>query len=166
MTAVTCPNPADLERLFLGGLPAADAEALEQHILECNACLGKLKALFRTKETLAGVLRDDTLCESSDNAPVVTHLIKRLESLRPAAAALPKGNAMLTFTCTACQKKLSVKEELAGKKVKCPGCGAVMAVPAPVPAGGPKSPSIPIHGASDAERTVRSKCRNEAAALP
>jgi serine/threonine protein kinase len=37
---------------------------------------------------------------------------------------------MIAITCTACRRKLSVKEELIGKKVKCPGCGAVLAVPA------------------------------------
>jgi hypothetical protein len=36
---------------------------------------------------------------------------------------------MIAFACPSCQKKLSVKDELAGKKVKCPGCGQVMAVP-------------------------------------
>jgi serine/threonine protein kinase len=33
---------------------------------------------------------------------------------------------MLMFACSACQRKLSVKEEFAGAKVKCPGCGAVV----------------------------------------
>jgi serine/threonine protein kinase len=37
---------------------------------------------------------------------------------------------MLTFACPGCQKKLSVKEELAGKKDKCPGCGQPLIVPA------------------------------------
>jgi len=37
---------------------------------------------------------------------------------------------MITFTCPSCQKKLSVKDELAGKRVKCPGCGKAIAVPA------------------------------------
>ena len=36
---------------------------------------------------------------------------------------------MITFACPACQKKFSVKDELAGKKGKCPGCGQVVAVP-------------------------------------
>src|SRR5438034_10009009 len=36
---------------------------------------------------------------------------------------------MIAFTCTSCQKKLSVKEEWAGKKVKCPSCSKVMLVP-------------------------------------
>jgi formylglycine-generating enzyme required for sulfatase activity/Leucine-rich repeat (LRR) protein len=146
MPAVTCPPPADLERLFLGGLPTEDAEALERHVLECNACLEKLKNLFRAKDTLAGVLRDETRGDSPDNAPIIAHLIKKLESLRPVASSLPKGNPMLTLTCTACQKKLSVKEDAAGKKVKCPGCGAVMTVPVPVPAAGPNSQSSPLSG--------------------
>ena len=41
---------------------------------------------------------------------------------------------MIAITCSACQKKLSVKDNLAGKKVKCPGCGEVTAVPAAVAA--------------------------------
>jgi formylglycine-generating enzyme required for sulfatase activity/serine/threonine protein kinase len=36
---------------------------------------------------------------------------------------------MIAFACASCQKKLSVKDELAGQKVKCPSCGQVMAVP-------------------------------------
>ena len=36
---------------------------------------------------------------------------------------------MLTITCSSCQKKLSVHEDLAGKKVKCPSCGQVTVVP-------------------------------------
>jgi len=36
----------------------------------------------------------------------------------------------LLITCD-CGKKLSVKDELAGKKVKCPGCGEVLVAPTP-----------------------------------
>ena len=38
---------------------------------------------------------------------------------------------MIAISCSACQKKLSVKDDLAGKKVKCPGCGQVTTVRAP-----------------------------------
>ena len=41
---------------------------------------------------------------------------------------------MIAYSCSTCQKKLSVKPELAGKRVKCPGCGQVTLVPALVPA--------------------------------
>jgi hypothetical protein len=32
--------------------------------------------------------------------------------------------------CGKCKKKVKVKDELAGKKIKCPGCGAAIAIPA------------------------------------
>jgi len=37
---------------------------------------------------------------------------------------------MISFACDKCNKQLKVKDELAGKKVKCPGCGQPMLVPA------------------------------------
>jgi DNA-directed RNA polymerase subunit RPC12/RpoP len=37
--------------------------------------------------------------------------------------------AVIQFPCLQCGKKLKVQEELAGKKVKCPGCGNNLAVP-------------------------------------
>jgi DNA-directed RNA polymerase subunit RPC12/RpoP len=33
------------------------------------------------------------------------------------------------FACGECGKKLEVKLELAGRKVKCPGCGKAVLVP-------------------------------------
>jgi WD40 repeat protein/serine/threonine protein kinase len=38
---------------------------------------------------------------------------------------------MITFTCPACKKKLRVKDELAGKRVKCPSCQKPVAIPIP-----------------------------------
>ena len=52
--------------------------------------------------------------------PIVAHLIQKVASLRSAPAHLPQGNLMITIQCSACQKKLSIKENAAGKKVKCP----------------------------------------------
>jgi len=37
---------------------------------------------------------------------------------------------MIAFSCTHCSKQLKVKDELAGKKAKCPGCGQPVVVPA------------------------------------
>src|SRR5829696_2828755 len=39
-----------------------------------------------------------------------------------------QGAAMITFSCPTCQKKFSVAEHLAGKKVKCPGCGQMVTI--------------------------------------
>ena len=36
---------------------------------------------------------------------------------------------MISFVCPACNKQLKVKDELAGKKGKCPGCGKPIMVP-------------------------------------
>ena len=36
---------------------------------------------------------------------------------------------MISFQCPSCAKKLSVKEELAGKKGKCPQCRSTIVVP-------------------------------------
>src|SRR2546425_588926 len=36
---------------------------------------------------------------------------------------------MIRFTCPDCERQLRVKPDLAGRKAKCPHCGAVMMVP-------------------------------------
>ncbi len=41
---------------------------------------------------------------------------------------------MISFACSGCGKQLKVKDEGAGKKVKCSGCGSVIAVPGRVEA--------------------------------
>jgi DNA-directed RNA polymerase subunit RPC12/RpoP len=37
----------------------------------------------------------------------------------------------LSVTCSDCDKSLKVKDELAGKKIRCPGCSSVIAIPKP-----------------------------------
>ncbi len=39
----------------------------------------------------------------------------------------------ISFVCV-CGKSLNAKDELAGKKTKCPGCGVILTIPAPEPA--------------------------------
>ena len=39
----------------------------------------------------------------------------------------------ISIQCPGCEKKLSAKDELAGKRVKCPGCGQAILVPAAQP---------------------------------
>ena len=45
--------------------------------------------------------------------------------------------AMISFTCPACNKQLKIKDELAGKRVRCPGCATVLPVPTQVVASTP-----------------------------
>ena len=49
----------------------------------------------------------------------------------------------LQVGCPSCQKKLSVKEELLGKKIKCPACATVIALAAPKQTASPKQPASP-----------------------
>jgi len=39
----------------------------------------------------------------------------------------------IKFKCTSCEKKIGVRAEYAGKKVRCPGCKTAMRVPSPRP---------------------------------
>ncbi len=136
MPVVLCPSSAELEQLFLGDLPEEQAQAREAHVLGCACCLEKLQALARGRDTLAALLSEETHCEPFSSSPVLDGLMQRLKTLRPASPrSVPQGAAMITVSCGSCQKKLAVKDTLAGKKIKCPGCGQVVAVPAPVAAG-------------------------------
>jgi hypothetical protein len=44
---------------------------------------------------------------------------------------------MIAFCCPACQKKVSARDEQAGKKARCPGCGRAVSIPAPTTEGAP-----------------------------
>ncbi len=87
MSGAGCPAPVNLERLFLGGLPEPEVALLEQHVLACATCLEQLKTLLRSKETLAGMLTDETGNEALPSSPAVDDLMSRLESL-PSVAEL------------------------------------------------------------------------------
>jgi predicted Zn finger-like uncharacterized protein len=52
---------------------------------------------------------------------------------------------MLQFSCPACQSPLRLaNDSLAGKKVRCPKCGAVVTVPAPEPGPAPAIPNLEL----------------------
>ena len=36
---------------------------------------------------------------------------------------------MIPLTCDHCDKNLRLRDELAGRRIKCPGCGGVLTVP-------------------------------------
>ena len=66
-------------------------------------------------------------------------LVRRAKKGRPAIQAAAAadgadnahpGGGMIGFACSACGKHLKIKESLAGKRVKCPGCGQAVAAPA------------------------------------
>ena len=57
----------------------------------------------------------------------------------------------IEFRCTQCDRLLRTQDETAGKKAKCPECGAILTIPIPgtppepgaPPAGPPQSPAMP-----------------------
>jgi hypothetical protein len=55
---------------------------------------------------------------------------------------------MIKFDCPHCQKKLSVKDELAGKKGPCPGCKQIVTVPAAGAAPAAPAPAKPASPAA------------------
>ena len=66
----------------------------------------------------------------------------------------------IEVSCAECDKELRVKDELAGKKIKCPGCAAVIAVPN----GTERSKSIkakpsPDEGTTPKRKTAAKKTR-------
>jgi serine/threonine protein kinase len=66
---------------------------------------------------------------------------------------------MITLLCPSCQKKLNVKDELAGKKVRCPHCKQTADIPAAIE---PSKPSF----AEDATVPPSSPSFNEDATVP
>jgi hypothetical protein len=68
----------------------------------------------------------------------------------------------IKFTCPHCQKPLSVKDQLAGKKGNCPFCKKVLTVPKPAAAtAGPAAPAAPAEAAAPPPADME----NEAASL-
>ena len=109
MSIAICPPSADLERLFLGGLPAAETQAIEQHVQQCRSCGAKLADLLAAKDTLVDLLSHDTQGDAFCSAPVVADLVKKLKSLRRATpSSVQQGTPMITIFCSGCNvfKKL------------------------------------------------------------
>src|SRR5262245_17075636 len=61
--------------------------------------------------------------------------------------------------CSECGKSLKAKDELAGKKVKCPGCGNVLAIPTPDDDDPPAKPTRSAPKAIDEDNEERAAPR-------
>ncbi len=118
-----CPSVADLQKLAAGDLPSPDMEPLLEHLETCDSCFAKVKSLPAADTLLDVLTKAKTLPEGPDEE-LVTRMIERLVKLGPQAD--PK----IAFACASCGKNLQVEGKLAGKKVRCPGCSQVIAVPA------------------------------------
>jgi serine/threonine protein kinase/WD40 repeat protein len=87
MRVARCLAAAELEQLFLGGLPEGEAQAREEHVLGCAACLQALEALARTRDPLANLLGEKSRNEPLANSPVVADLMQRLKTPSALAAS-------------------------------------------------------------------------------
>ncbi len=106
-------------------------------VIACAACQGKMslpdnyagKAVRCPKcgQAVRVAAAPATAPAAVKVAPAPQPAAKPAAAPAPAPAAAPP----ITVTCTSCKKKLQVKAALAGKAVKCPGCGGVVKIPAP-----------------------------------
>ncbi len=59
----------------------------------------------------------------------------------------------ITLTCSRCEKPLTLKDDLAGKRIRCPDCREILAVPAP--GAPPPKPPVRRSSPSEPQRKVR-----------
>ena len=133
--AAVCPDLTQYLLLAEGKLADADDEELLLHLERCDLCAQRLSTLAE-KATLAELIQQNQAKENGAADAVVVRLVERLSKLRPNDASADVGRAKLTapalrlvFACPNCNKALKVKSELAGRKVKCPGCQQPFCVP-------------------------------------
>jgi serine/threonine protein kinase/uncharacterized membrane protein/phage FluMu protein Com len=151
----SCPDLTRYQQLAAGKLAEADEEVLLAHLERCEACGRKLEVLGEP-DALVGLLRQGRASGKDTASGPVARLIDRLSKLRPgetsavardetSAPRAPAQAQLLTMDCPACRKRIGVKRELSGKKVKCPHCQTVIQVsiagegPAQKSAGSPAS---------------------------
>jgi hypothetical protein len=65
----------------------------------------------------------------------------------------------ITATCAACNRTIKAKDELAGARVKCPGCGKTVTIPANSSAGSPVATDEDNGSSEQPERRKRKKRR-------
>ncbi|MGO9115374.1 MAG: hypothetical protein ACLP9L_39685 [Thermoguttaceae bacterium] len=66
----------------------------------------------------------------------------------------------ISIQCPGCGKKLTAKDELAGKKATCPGCKKVLVIPTARPLSQPKPPAPAKPATATAKPAVRRRKRN------
>jgi ribosomal protein S27E len=122
-----CPDINAYRDLASGQLPAETKESLLRHLEGCDSCVRKVQTL-PAQDSLIACIQQIKTSSGAPHEKQLAPLIQRLIQLRQAGAA-PKARTF-AFSCPGCGKALRVKEEAAGKKVKCPHCGKVAQTPA------------------------------------
>ncbi len=123
-----CPDVARYRLLVSGQLPSEEKESLLRHLEGCDSCARLVELLRQTRAHA-----DDS---SGDRVAGLVERLSNQQSAAPHSAGddqtfppSPHSAALPPFTCPACGKKWRVKDGMAGKKIRCPGCGQVLTLP-------------------------------------
>ncbi len=103
-------------------------------LVTCSGCQTKMRVpeQFAGKTIKCPKCGEGTRAVASDSTDPAPATSQSPAAIAPATeVASPPVSRALAVTCAACDKKLQVKAELAGKTVRCPGCGKGVKVPAP-----------------------------------
>jgi serine/threonine protein kinase len=137
---LACPEANVLENLSRGLLPPEEMEALLAHVESCERCQSQMQSVPRSDTLLDAVGQAGTVPEDPDER-LIAGLVERVKGLggertlggpargQDESVAQAPAADRITFACSHCGKSLKAKVQLAGKKVKCPGCGQAAQVP-------------------------------------
>ena len=158
-TARACPDFAQYKRLASGELSSPESEVLLAHLESCDTCAQRLEALS-PKGALVEHIRQARAQGDRPGGEAVARLMDRLKP--SAAAKKDPGPDRILLECQGCRKRLKVKAGLAGKKVKCPNCQAVLDVPnAPAMGDEPTLPPVPAETLAPAGSPVSERVSSQ-----
>lgn len=87
MIATMCPDRTTLRQFLLAELPENEAEALEQHLLECEVCCEQARD-FQDSDTLLEALRSEPTVAEDPEAELVADLMQRFRLIPPSGPNL------------------------------------------------------------------------------
>ncbi len=91
MIATMCPDLPTLRQFLLAELPESEAEALEQHLLECDSCCQQARS-FTGSDSLLEALRNEPTVAEDPEGELVADLMERFRLIRPAGEELPASD--------------------------------------------------------------------------
>jgi hypothetical protein len=83
MIATMCPDLTTLRQFLLAELPEKEAEALEQHLLECDSCCERARSCSGS-DSLLEALRNEPTVKEDPEGELVADLMERFRPIRPA----------------------------------------------------------------------------------
>lgn len=152
--APACPEITKFQRLAAGQMPPPEDETLLAHLEVCDGCATLVEGLLEN-DTLLELIRQGGGRKQEPENESLAQVLQRMRNQMPLAQAAeartlaPKDlpTPMISFTCPNCGKGLKARQELAGKKVRCPGCKNA----APVPGVALAAPVAATHDSTYAE---------------